>query len=292
MSDEPNDEISGIYQIRNIHTGRTYIGKSRNIHDRWLAHRHALDRGVHVNDDLQGDWEIYGAHAFEFTVLEEVTGHKALCNAEARHIAVVSSPYNIVYPQTNRVRLVEDIVDAQSFTPLDFLKLIYHRKPSAVASAIYASYGIVESTIGALLFKTVEQGLTDCTQADFAIFEDFGYKGLYNGETARDIAARKGIASGQRILDYMSDEELAANWFRAVQTEAKIRREEIDNKQDANAAHYVVGKKVRETIADLGGTMPEDLSTPEQSIQQLERAEQQRIEAERRPTLFPSSADQ
>ncbi|HKW22995.1 MAG TPA: BRO family protein [Ktedonobacterales bacterium] len=124
------------------------------------------------------------------------------------------------------------------------------------------------------------------TKRDFAIFQDFGYRGLYGGETAHDIAARKGVAKGEHILDWMESEELANNIFRAAQTEAKIRREEIDNKADANAAHYVVGKKVRETIADLGGTMPEDLPTPEQSIQQLERAEQERIQLERQPQLL------
>lgn len=124
------------------------------------------------------------------------------------------------------------------------------------------------------------------TRSDFAIFQDFGYRGLYNGEKARDIAARKGLAKGQHILDHMESEELAANWFCITQTEAKIRREEIDNKHDANSAHYVVGKKVRETIADLGGTMPEDLPTPEQSIQQIEHAEQERIQAERQPQLL------
>ncbi len=110
--------------------------------------------------------------------------------------------------------------------------------------------------------------------------------GLYGGEKASDIATRKGLACGQHILDHMESEELAANWFRITQTEAKIRREEIDNKADANAAHHVVGREVRETIARLGGTMPEDLPTPEQSIQQLERAEQQRIQAERQPLLL------
>ena len=130
------------------------------------------------------------------------------------------------------------------------------------------------------------------TSRDFAIFQDFGYKGLYNGETARDIAARKGLARGQRILDYMESEELAANWFRITQAEAKMRRDGVDNKADANRTHYAVGKKVRETIADLGGTMPEELPTPEQSIQQLEHAEQQRIAARRQPTLFPTDPDQ
>lgn len=126
------------------------------------------------------------------------------------------------------------------------------------------------------------------TTRDFAIFQDFGYMGLYNGEKARDIGTRKGLAKSQRLLDYMGSEELAANWFRITQAEAKIRREAIDNKLEANAAHFTVGKKVRDTIADLGGTMPEELPTPEQSIQQIERAEQQRIAAEHQPRLFPT----
>lgn len=130
------------------------------------------------------------------------------------------------------------------------------------------------------------------TSRDFAIFQDFGYKGLYNGETARDIAVRKGLARGQRILDHMNSEELAANWFRVTQAEAMMRREGVDNKADANRAHYTVGKKVCETIADLGGTMPEELPTPELSIQQLERAEQQRLAAQRQPPLFPADPDQ
>lgn len=125
------------------------------------------------------------------------------------------------------------------------------------------------------------------TSRDFAIFQDYGYMGLYNGEKARDIAARKGLARNQRILDHMGSEELAANWFRITQAEAKLKRESVDNKADANAAHYAVGRKVRETIADLGGTMPEDLPTPEQSIQQIERAEQQRVAARHQPPLFP-----
>jgi DNA-damage-inducible protein D len=129
------------------------------------------------------------------------------------------------------------------------------------------------------------------TSRDFAIFQDFGYMGLYNGEKARDIAARKGLVRNQHILDHMGSEELAANWFRITQAEAKIKREDIDNKPDANAAHFAVGKKVRETIADLGGTMPEDLPTPEQSIQQIEHAEQQRIAAERQQPLFPTGVD-
>ena len=76
----------------------------------------------------------------------------------------------------------------------------------------------------------------------------------------------------------MGHEELAANLFRATQTEAKLRREHITGKREANQTHYCVGKEVRETIKRLGGTMPEDLPTPEKSIKQLEREEQKRLE--------------
>ena len=108
------------------------------------------------------------------------------------------------------------------------------------------------------------------TQREYAAFQDAGYRGLYNGMTAGDIAAHKGLADGEEILDYMGSEELAANLFRITQTEAKMRREGTDTPAKANAAHYEVGKAVRETIAGLGGTMPEDLPTPDKSIQQLE----------------------
>ncbi len=129
------------------------------------------------------------------------------------------------------------------------------------------------------------------TARDFAIFQDHGYRGLYNGETARDIAARKRLAKGEKILDWMGSTELAANLFRATQTEEKIRREGITGKQEANATHHAVGRAVRETIRQLGGTMPEDLPTPVESVQQLERREQRRLGAERQPSLFDASGE-
>ena len=108
------------------------------------------------------------------------------------------------------------------------------------------------------------------TNQEYAVFQDSGYRGLYGGLTARDIAENKGLQSGEEILDFMGSEELAANLFRITQTEAKMRREGTDTPQKANAAHYQVGKAVRETIKGLGGTMPEDLPTPEKSIKELE----------------------
>jgi DNA-damage-inducible protein D len=115
------------------------------------------------------------------------------------------------------------------------------------------------------------------TRQDFAIFQDHGYMGLYAGERARDIAQRKGLRSGQPILDHMGSEELAANAFRSTQAEAKIRREGIADKAAANQAHEDIGRRVRQVIADIGGTMPEDLSTPAESIQQAEAAERKRL---------------
>jgi len=124
---------------------------------------------------------------------------------------------------------------------------------------------------------------------DFAIFQDHGYRGLYGGETARDIAGRKGLKRGQHILDWMGADELAANLFRASQTEQRLRREEIEGKDHANQTHHEVGHAVREFIIAQGNPRPEQLPTPEVSIQELQRREQKRIEAGRQPSLW--SAD-
>ncbi len=105
---------------------------------------------------------------------------------------------------------------------------------------------------------------------DYAIFQNHGYQGLYGGLTAKDIKTRKSLKKSHNILDYMGSEELAANLFRATQTDSKIRRENIKGKANANKTHYEVGNKVRQTIKELGGTMPEDLPTPKKSIKQLE----------------------
>jgi DNA-damage-inducible protein D len=112
-------------------------------------------------------------------------------------------------------------------------------------------------------------GITDAK--DYAIFQNKGYQGLYGGLGAKEIHARKGLKKNQKILDHMGSTELAANLFRATQTDEKLRRENIKGKEKANQTHYEVGKKVRQTIKDLGGTMPEDLPTPEKSIKQIEK---------------------
>lgn len=113
------------------------------------------------------------------------------------------------------------------------------------------------------------------TGLDYAIFQDHGYRGLYGGFGAKDIHGSKRLKKTQRILDHMGSTELAANLFRATQTEEKLRRDNVRGKSQANATHFEVGAKVRQTIVELGGTMPESLPTPEKSIQQLEREQQQ-----------------
>ena len=115
------------------------------------------------------------------------------------------------------------------------------------------------------------------TPIEYATFQNFGYMGLYGGLKAADIHKRKNLKDNQNILDHMGYEELAANLFRATQTEAKLRRDNIQGKAAANKTHYDVGSKVRQTIKDLGGTMPEDLPTPEKSIKELEREERKKL---------------
>ena len=110
------------------------------------------------------------------------------------------------------------------------------------------------------------------TPLDYAVFQDHGYKGLYGGKGAKDIHAVKGLKKSQKILDHMGSTELAANLFRATQTEDKLRRDNVRGKQKANQTHFDVGSKVRQTIADIGGTMPEALPAPERGIQELESA--------------------
>lgn len=107
------------------------------------------------------------------------------------------------------------------------------------------------------------------TSKDYAIFQNHGYMGLYGGMTAQDIHRRKRLKKGQQILDHMGSTELAANLFRATQTEEKIRREKIMGKEKAGQTHREVGSKVRQTIRELGGTMPENLAVAE-DIKKLE----------------------
>jgi len=112
--------------------------------------------------------------------------------------------------------------------------------------------------------------------SDYAIFQNHGYMGLYDGLTSGDIHHRKGLKKGQQILDHMGSTELAANLFRATQTEEKLRRENIKGKEKANRAHRQVGTKIRQTIKELGGTMPENLPVAE-NIKKLQTKQKKEL---------------
>ena len=112
---------------------------------------------------------------------------------------------------------------------------------------------------------------------NFDKFHNAGYKGLYNGETADDIAKRKGLRYREDILDNMGSEELAANLFRITQTESRLKKDNIQGEKQANKTHYKIGKNIREVIAKNGGTMPEDLPTPKKSLKQLEKENNKKL---------------
>src|ERR1035437_9331597 len=124
---------------------------------------------------------------------------------------------------------------------------------------------------------------------DYAIFMDHGYRGLYGGLGMRDIHERKRLKPKEHVLDHMGSTELAANLFRATQTEEKLRRENVRNKNRANAIHQDVGRKVRQTIRELGGTMPEKLPAAE-SIKKIESREKKRLKVEQKRQLQPPPA--
>lgn len=115
------------------------------------------------------------------------------------------------------------------------------------------------------------------TNLEYAIFQNHGYMGLYGGLKAKDIHERKRLKKSQQILDHMGSTELAANLFKATQTEEKLKRDNIKGKENANRTHYEVGAKVRKTIKELGGTMPENLQIPEKSVKAVEREENKKL---------------
>ena len=118
---------------------------------------------------------------------------------------------------------------------------------------------------------SLNQTAKNCGVKNFDKFHNAGYKGLYNGETANDIAKRKKLRYREDILDNMGSEELAANLFRITQTEAKLKKDNIEGESEANKTHYNIGKNIREVIAKNGGTMPEDLPAPDKSLKELEK---------------------
>ena len=124
------------------------------------------------------------------------------------------------------------------------------------------------------------------TDEEFAVFQNAGYMGLYGGMTVADIHSRKGLKDGEKILDYMGSTELIANLFRISQTEEKLKKDEVSSRIEANNTHYSVAEKIRKAMVDIGATLPEDLPTPEKSIQVVEREEIKKLRQSNKPLML------
>ena len=122
---------------------------------------------------------------------------------------------------------------------------------------------------------TLQKVASSAGVKNMAEFHNAGYKGLYNGETADDIFKRKKLRYREDILDNMNEDELVANLFRINQTKQRLLKDNIQGEKEAKDVHYEVGIKVRKAIADIGGTMPEDMPTPKKSLKELEREKKQ-----------------
>lgn len=144
--------------------------------------------------------------------------------------------------------------------------------------------GEVKSWNSMLADAAHRAGITE--QVEYAEFQNAGYMGLYGGLKVADIHAKKGLSPNQKILDHMGSEELGANLFRITQTEAKMRRDNPQGLDASSNIHYTVGKEVRDAIEKIGGTMPENLPTPEKSITQIEREQLKQLKQDRKKLML------
>ncbi len=151
----------------------------------------------------------------------------------------------------------EEVALAQTYFALQTRRQEMHQDRLEDASRVMLRADVVEQN------KKLSSTAKKAGVKNFAVFQDYGYMGLYGGMRQRDIHKKKKLKKNQAILDHMSSEEMAANWFRITQADARIKRETIIGEEKANKTHFEVGKKVRQTIKELGGTMPENLPAVE-----------------------------
>ena len=207
-----------------------------NIHDHFAVQRKMVDIGSNTQREVL-DYKL-SRYACYLIVMNG--------NPKKEIIALAQTYFAI---QTRKQELLEE--EYNSLTEDE--KRLYRRRQTRDGNKI--------------LYKIAkEKGVKN-----FDKFTNAGYKGLYNGETANDIAKRKGLRYREDILDNMGSVELGANIFRITQTEALLEKQEAPNEIIATNTHYKVGKTVRKAIEDLGGTMPEDLPTPDKSLKELEK---------------------
>lgn len=174
--------VSGIYRIRNVRTGRVYIGRSRDIRTRWFSHKDALNRGSHVNENLQSDWVAYGDRAFEFTVLQEVSGLSALIEAEGRHLAAVTNPYNTQPVHAKLAAIIADNEDNDvhlQLRPCLFARFIEHLRIVRIVRA-YREMGYSDEWIGLHLLEIWTQ---------YELTQEWRERGAHEG---REFAALTG----------------------------------------------------------------------------------------------------
>ena len=286
MSDQVPSHISPFEQIRQMTEDRNEFWSARDLmvilgYAKWQRFREAIQRaiiacqksGQATADHFTGTGKMVRVGSGARRNIEDFHLSRYACyliiqNADPeKEIVALGQTYFAV--QTRRQeyadagRALEDLTENQKRIVLR-VELADHN--SKLASAAKGA-GVLSSY-------------------DFAIFQDHGYMGLYGGLRAQDIHQHKALKPNQAILDHMGSAELAANLFRATQAEQKLIRDQVDGKEQANQVHYEVGQRVRQTIQDLGGTMPEELPTPEKSLQQIQEERLRQLRRDQQLSLF------
>jgi len=209
-----------------------------------------------------------GQRKTEDVLLSRYAAYLTVMNGDPK-LPIVALGQEYFAGQTRRQEIATANAEAIEALPED-QKRLYRRAELSIQNVQLASTARRSGVIASI---------------DFATFQNHGYKGLYT-LTEDQIHGRKGLKEGEHILDWMNSDELTANAFRTSLARQKLEREQIQGKEKANQAHYQVGQIVRSAIAQAGGTMPEDMSAPERSIQQLQHEEQKRLEGSQQPSLF------
>jgi DNA-damage-inducible protein D len=211
-----------------------------------------------------------GKRKTEDVILSRYAAYLVVMNGDPK-LPIVAMGQEYFAEQTRRQELIVAQADVIDALPED-QKRLYRRAELSIQNKQLA---------------TSAQQAGVITSTDFSIFQNHGYRGLYT-VTEDQIHARKGLQDGEHILDWMNSDELIANSFRASQTRQKLEREQIQEKEKANKAHFQVGRIVRNAISEAGGVMPEDMPVPQKSIQQLQHEEKKRLKQGSQLDLFPS----